>query len=575
MNTTKNKPFINSIRFKLIAGLLAIVIPIIGYLIYNNVYSINLVRTQVADSSRNTVSLYMDIVDHTLESVDAYLLRFIIEENGLLPLQTAIAKDSDTYQLERIDIFQKLSRDMHYYKMLDFIFIYSPANDELILVQNQQTYQTDIPDRNGINYSLSEFIRVNVSEEDYKKQWFDMKIGDDYYFMRIIRSGKLYGGMGINVEDLLKPMHLLNFGGNNTAFFTNENNEPLQDVSAFADQNIDFSFQRDEYKLTGDNTPYLLVGEDSSKGPFHLVALVPDEAILEKLPFLLRITYLIAGTFILIVVVALLALRKIVLLPIFRILLTMRKVKEGSLEARVPRLKSSNEFMMMNETFNGMVAEIQELKIEIYEEQLAKQKAELKQLQLQINPHFFLNSLNIVYYLAKDGRYSLIQELSLSLIQYFRFMFRSGTDNVTLRDEIKHTENYLRIQTFRFPNSLTYETDVQEQVLSVSLPPLVIQTFVENSVKYAIDTDRKTHIQISAWQASPEQVCITIKDTGSGFPEHTLWMLQKNKIPTSDTGEQIGIWNVKRRLELLYHGRATVNFYNQDGAVVSITLPLN
>ncbi|MDI4645173.1 sensor histidine kinase [Cohnella hashimotonis] len=574
MNATKNKPFINSIRFKLIAGLLVIVLPIIAYLIYNNVYSIKVVRNQVAESSSNTVGLYMDIVDQTLDSVDAYLLRFIIEENGLLPLESAVSKDPDTYQLERIRVFQKMSKDMYYYQMIDFNFIYSSVKDELILVQNQQAYRTEAPDWRGVNFSLSEFIHSHLSKAEFEKRWFDMKIGDDYYLMRMIRSGKLYVGMGINVEHLLGPMHLLNFGENVTALFTDASNEPLQDARAFTQQDIDFAFQNDKYKLTGDSNRYLLVGKASSKGPFNLVALVPDDVILEQLPYLLRITYLIAGAFIVIVVIALLALRKIVLLPIFRILFAMRKVKEGSLNARVPSSSSSNEFETMNETFNDMVSEIQQLKIDIYEEQLAKQKAELKQLQLQINPHFFLNSLNIVYYLAKERKYSLIQELSLSLIQYFRFMFRSGTDYVSLGDEIKHTENYLRIQTFRFPESLTYRTDIQERVLSVSLPPLVIQTFVENSVKYAIDTDRETHIQILAWQSSTEEMCIRIKDTGNGFPEHILQTLQENRIPASDTGEQIGIWNVKRRLELLYNGEADVRFYNDEGAVVEIALPL-
>jgi two-component system sensor histidine kinase YesM len=301
---------------------------------------------------------------------------------------------------------------------------------------------------------------------------------------------------------------------------------------------------------------------------------VPDDMILEQLPYLLRITYLIAGASLLIVAVALFALRRVVLLPIHRILFAMRKAREGFLGVRIPPYATSNEFETMNETLNGMVTEIQQLKIDIYEEQLAKQKAELRQLQLQINPHFFLNSLNIVYYLAMDKKYSLIQELSLSLIQYFRFMFQSNADYVSLKDEIKHTENYLRIQRFRFPNSLTYETDVPEPLLSVSLPPLMIQTFVENSIKYAIDTDRQTHIQISAGQSSPEEMYIRIRDTGPGFPEETLRILEQNINPMSSQGEQIGIWNVKRRLELLYNGRATIHFSNQDGAVVEATLPL-
>jgi two-component system sensor histidine kinase YesM len=576
MDKKNSRPLINSIRFKLIAGLLVVVLPVVAYLIYSNVYSIQLVRNQVAELSSSTTSLYMDIVDQTLDSVDAYLLRFIIEENGFSPLESATRKDSDTYQLEKIRIFQKMNEDMYYHQMLDFTFIYTVANDELIFVPNQQNLGSTVGvDWRSVNQLLTEFIRSRLTEAEFDKRWFDMNIGDDYYFMRIIRSGKLYIGMGINAAHLLEPIQLSSLGDNVLTLFTNERNEPLHDVRIVDGLPIDLAFNNNHYRLTsGQDSDYLIVGKASAKGSFHLVSLVPDDVILDQLPFLLRVTYLIAGASVLIVAIALFALRKIVLLPIHRMLLAMRKVKEGQLDARIPPSNSSNEFETMDETFNDMVAEMQQLKIDIYEEQLSKQKAELKQLQLQINPHFFLNSLNIVFYLAKDKKYDLIQELSLSLIQYFRFMFRSGTDYVSLRDEIKHTENYLRIQTFRFPHSLTYETEVPEQFLSVDLPPLMIQTFVENCVKYAIDTDRKTHIRISARLSSSEQLNIRIRDTGDGFSEEILQMLQQNIIPTTADGEQIGIWNVKRRLELLYSGQAQIRFYNQGGAVVDILMPL-
>jgi two-component system sensor histidine kinase YesM len=515
----------------------------------------------------------MDVVDKILDSVDAYLLRFIIEERVFSPLETTVSKNSDAYQLERIRISQKMNEDMYYHQMLDFTFIYTTIHDELIFVPNQQKVGSAVNwNWRDVRSALSDFFLSQQYEERFEQRWFDMKINEDYYLMRVIRSGKLYMGMGIQVDNLLGPMQMLDLGDHVISLFTNELNEPLKNDHR---QAIDYSFVNDSYKLTSvDNQDYLIVGKASSKGSFNLVALVPDKVILEKLPFLLRVTYLIAGAFALIVVIAVFALRKIVLLPIHRLLFAMRKAKEGSLDVRIPAYRSSTEFRIMNDTFNDMVEEIQQLKIEIYEEQLAKQQAELKQLQLQINPHFFLNSLNIVYYLAKDKKYALIQDLSLSLIQYFRFMFRSGADVVPLSDEIKHTENYLRIQTFRFPHSLTYQTEVEETLLSVPLPPLIIQTFVENSVKYAIDTDHSIHIQITAEQVSSDRLRIRIRDTGKGFPDQMLQMLQNDEIPSPANGEKIGIWNVTRRLELLYGGQATITFSNDNGAVVEIVMPL-
>lgn len=79
----------------------------------------------------------------------------------------------------------------------------------------------------------------------------------------------------------------------------------------------------------------------------------------------------------------------------------------------------------MSGEFNRMADQIKKLKIDVYEEQLNKQRAELKHLQLQINPHFFLNSLNIIYSFTFTGQYDLIQKMSLYLMRYFAICLKA------------------------------------------------------------------------------------------------------------------------------------------------------
>lgn len=69
---------------------------------------------------------------------------------------------------------------------------------------------------------------------------------------------------------------------------------------------------------------------------------------------------------------------------------------------RIPEYQTSEEFEIVNQRFNSMMSQIEALKIDIYEERLSKQKTELQHLQLQLNPHFFLNSLNIIYNFAQE-----------------------------------------------------------------------------------------------------------------------------------------------------------------------------
>jgi two-component system sensor histidine kinase YesM len=133
----------------------------------------------------------------------------------------------------------------------------------------------------------------------------------------------------------------------------------------------------------------------------------------------------------------------------------MGKVKGGNWSVRVETDKDAEEFRILGRSFNTMMTEIQTLRVNVFEEQLNKQREELQRLQMQVNPHFFLNSLNIIYNLAKVKNYSLIMEMSLSLIRYFRFLFRSNISLVKLKEELDHTRNYLGIQSMRFLDKMS------------------------------------------------------------------------------------------------------------------------
>ncbi|MNJ60830.1 Sensor histidine kinase YpdA [compost metagenome] len=120
-----------------------------------------------------------------------------------------------------------------------------------------------------------------------------------------------------------------------------------------------------------------------------------------------------------------------------------------------------------------------------------------------------------------------------------------------------------------------------EALSKVYVPPLVIQTFVENSIKHAPQVDHPLYLSIEIETVmqpsfSDPHIRIIIRDTGKGFPDDILLELQAGKRIVDEQGEHIGIWNVWHRLRLLYGERSVMSFYNQtdSGAVVEIRLPL-
>jgi two-component system sensor histidine kinase YesM len=270
--------------------------------------------------------------------------------------------------------------------------------------------------------------------------------------------------------------------------------------------------------------------------------------------------------------------RKVFLQPINQIVSAMKKLRQGNMEIRVPMKRNSTEFEVMNGTFNHMISEIRDLKINVYEEKLNLQRAELKHLQLQINPHFFLNSLNIIYNLATVKEFTIIQEMSKCLANYFRFMFSSNSYFVSLEDELKHTENYLKIQQLRFPDSINFNIESPSELIKCNIPPLVIQTIAENSIKHAFHMDEPINIHITVKKDCEDSsfMEIIIQDTGEGFPEEVLRSLEIDDPLTTQKGERIGLWNVKRRLNLLYDGITSIHFSNEHGkgATVRIRLPI-
>jgi two-component system sensor histidine kinase YesM len=159
-------------------------------------------------------------------------------------------------------------------------------------------------------------------------------------------------------------------------------------------------------------------------------------------------------------------------------------------------------------------------------------------------------------------------------------MFRSNAEFVALKDELLHVKNYLRIQELRFPGNLTTEFVVPEFLSGTPVPPLIIHTFVENTIKHSVTLDEPIHLSIEIDVIENEEksgIRISIKDTGKGFTEDILHKLQTGEKIVDEQGEHIGIRNAQKRLMLLYDGIADFSCRNEKngGAVIEMILPFS
>lgn len=568
----------NSIRVKLVLGLLGVAVPLMSLLIYMSYYSVNVIHNQVAVSNKNLISIQMRQIDSQLSEIERHLVSLASSEVGVLKLKDAVPDNE--YMMAKSDVFRKLTSDLAVYPYIDGLFVYSLPHQEFVEAYKDAkglfTYASLMEMRQNLQEKIGQEGRSFV----FNPEWQLQEIQGSYYAVQILRDGNLCLGSWVSLKTLMSPLSMLDTGDTGAMLFVDEWGNPLYTTQTLQDKHLDFTQGFQTYYMSGENKNYLVVGETSGKINLSMAAVIPDKLTLQNMPYLKKMVGWFSAFALLLLPVSLWFLRKVLLLPLQKMVRLMRRIAEGNFNLRMESVPSaSEEFQLVYSTFDQMISRIEELKIHVYEEQISKQRSELKQLQLQINPHFFMNSLNILYHLAQVKQYGLIQEMTLCLVHYFRYLFQSNNQPlVMLRDELQHIRNYLHIQELRLPGQFKSEIQVPDYLLDTAVPPLMMQTFVENTIKHAVRAEEPTLLVIEAVLddlAEEPMVCMTIRDTGKGFPDEVL---EEIRIGKSWMGgkDHVGLWNVRERLRLQYGDRAAIECYNDDpqGAVVELIIPL-
>lgn len=237
------------------------------------------------------------------------------------------------------------------------------------------------------------------------------------------------------------------------------------------------------------------------------------------------------------------------------------------------------ELEQVNEQFRGFVKQIKDLKIDIYEQELMQQRLEMDNMKLQLKPHFFLNSLGTVVSLLQNGRNGDAAHMCQATIRYLRYLFHAGLDEISIHEAAGHVEDYFQIMKLRYPGEVEIDLYVEEEAKAYMLPPLIIQTLVENSFKYGKAMDQMLEVSVTITMErlqGEECLCINVSDNGNGYRKEYLELWENGgELPQQD-GKHIGIANLKARLHYAYGDRARVRFYNSPmgGAVAEIQIPL-
>lgn len=269
------------------------------------------------------------------------------------------------------------------------------------------------------------------------------------------------------------------------------------------------------------------------------------------------------------------------------------EVAGGNFEVEQIPVQSMDEVGIVTGAFNQMVGNIREYicrlqqtmerENQLMERELMMQShlkdAQLKYLQAQINPHFLFNTLNAGAQLAMMEDARRTGEFLENMAAFFRYNVRRNDQDATLAEEIRLVDNYIYILNVRFSGEILFSREVDEGVLKVRVPSMILQPLVENAVNYGIrNIEREGRIELSVYRQDGN-ICISVWDNGAGMEPERIRQVLAGEVKETEPGSSsngVGMHNVMERLRLYFHDRAKLEIFSEGkdrGTEVLITIP--
>jgi two-component system sensor histidine kinase YesM len=251
---------------------------------------------------------------------------------------------------------------------------------------------------------------------------------------------------------------------------------------------------------------------------------------------------------------------------------------KNDLQALVTR-DNVDEITELGLSFNIMIGKIRELLDAKMKEQKNLQKAELRALQAQINPHFLYNTLDTIIWMAEARQTDQVITIVSALSNFFRISLSKGRDWITIGEELERAKSYLTIQRMRYRDILDFKIEADNEVVNNTILKLILQPLIENALYHGIKNKRcGGTIVIRAKRRNADEILLEVEDDGIGFTPEKLAQLQAEL--SADSGEiklesGFGIDNVNQRIRLYYgrqYGLSVKSEYN-TGTCATLVIP--
>ncbi|QJD84475.1 sensor histidine kinase [Cohnella herbarum] len=540
---------------KLVLTFLVITLPLFTLSLVLNNLGKQEVKNQISNSITMNIHYYFTLLEKELERVIRTQQQFVNDED-LMQLSNSLSIMSDYQRTKAInDLKLKLTtlKESSVYIKDISVYIHSlngtvstssaedtPTSAEEAVAIAKATYTSGIPitawqDRLYLNLTYPS----NLSKTEKVPQFIQ--------------------NIELSMEALTNALNT--FPQDGGAILFNENwmiandkyPEPLAEIREKVAENIDRSaiFAR---QVEVGKEKYMAVYEKSTFLDASLLFYFPENVIVGQLKtYGIWFWLLVISSFIIVVLFSY-GIYLLIHRPLQSLIKRFRSVEAGNFSSALPSSRQ-DEFGYIFNRFERTVLNLKTLIDELYVQKIRLQQSELKQLQMQITPHFLYNTFFILHRLIKHDENETAELVSKNLGDYFHYITRNGLEEVPVEHEVIHVRSYVEIQNVRFSNRILVDFEpLPEQFHGVTIPRLILQPLVENAYEHGLgEVVSEGRLEIR-FASDADKFIFTVEDNGIGLSDEQ-WAAMNRKLSSEEEGETTGLINIQRRLKLKYGER--------------------
>lgn len=445
--------------------------------------------------------------------------------------------DYEAY-LSYVEAYNTIKEYRNISMYIDDVFLYLPQSEEILSANSSIIPIDDI------------FLTM---KESFEKEGVSFFHYNDALYYLSQGSNQVMVGIKISLLDIRYTLRGYDSEGSYDYFFVDSETkellgrpESLSETGKQIYDRIDWESDESQEQIIGRNK-YLTYRIGSSANKF-LIIVYMNRTDAYRTIYILYWAWAATSVVLLLMPVFLtIVIKRIINRPMEKLSRAMQMVEQERYDCKL-ELNESKEFNYVFEQYNRMTEKVRNLIQEVLEKQLQVEQARYKELQMQINPHFLFNSLYMGYHMAKSDDCEAVGDLCMYLGDYFSVLTFASNDFISVDNELKFINTYLKLNQMRFGEKLNFRIVKDEGLGDYTIPPLLLQPLIENSIMHGMEKCTHPCMIIVEIHENKEELDFSVADDSGVITQDTIDKIRDiiclDKMPET----YFGLWNIQNRL---------------------------